>query len=528
MERDQVVYRPTGYVRASSLPPVSEVRKATFTQQVANGKQGEQFSFVWLLVSGLIVAGITFGAIAGYVRFFQPDNVYTERFGALAAEDALIQTLIDSEAAARAAADMSIMGLQSALGTDIEQEIATRTAQDMLLMQMLAQEVAEREAAQRMLRQLLSDEIQIRETTDNQTDYQLSDLERRLIVLRDYDVYALQQFMIKMDNLTHIQERLDTEIAERIASDMILMSQDSMQQAQIATISMDLANEIATRTAADLSHMMQIAPFLTGLFSINHQMGTNNNFNLVSDSTCGVSVGSGGTNVITLNANFIRTLGGMTPDATTRNIGLVAGQNFVITPNVPGHSLSFGLIAVPIPANELNFAGVIGNPTPFVFPVPAGQNWHFDFDWTGPTGIISNFPTYNGLGWEIPAGPGTYIVRMKLRMAFTVQSLPDGVPIQFGTCIGTHAYCLANPSDCTATKSYRWSSSQASYTGSYLALRGLQTNDATTEMTLVMQGNVYPTTTGVYPVWRYTDTFGTNGAPQTYLISVEYHITKLH
>lgn len=527
-----VVYRPSPSFRTGPrLPTVTRIR-AVSVKEIRSARAYYQFTSIWALVFAIGAAAVVAGAVMGWMNFAADDNVYTARFARLAQEDAITRTSLSTEQAVREAADMNIMSLHSTLGIDIVQEIATRLGQDMVLMTQLATEISQRQAAQALLNSLLGTEVSTRVSTDISTSIVLDGLEMRLNTLLAYDVFALQQFMLKMDNLTHIGERLAQEIAFRVASDMVLMAQDSAQTASLGVLASGIAAEIATRTASDMGAMAGVAQFLSqGLFTINNQTAVQNNFNIVSQIPCGVTVGSGGTNIITLANNALRFLGIIGPEPTTRNVGLYASTNMAITTNPAANTVRFDVLVVPVPSNGVEFSGAAVMLNAAVY----DNNWYMDAGFAGQ--YIMNYPTYNGQGWEIPLNPftnlpsGIWIVRMTQVITFFYSTdAPVANPVTSATCIGTFVQCANTPGANFPSKSY-----SISFAGSGVLVPqpfsnwGLNYQDAVFTSTTVIDGSLYPTAgTGVYSVWRYDGVPSAGGFPVVSAIRVLYQITRNH
>lgn len=474
----------------------------------------------------------TAGAVIGWVTFFAPDNNYAQRFGALAQEDARIQVAIDNERSVREASDLLVQSMQDSLNAGIVSEIANRTSQDMQLMSLLAAEVAAREAFQALLRQLLGDEVTYRLGNDTVIDTQLSGLEVRLATLNAYDVYALQQFMIKMGNLTNLASTLATEIATREASDAVLSAQDAAQINSIASLGPAIAAERATREAYDDYVSSLLDPLVDGgLFSINGMPGVQNNFNINAAPGCAFVVGSGGGNVITLSNNAILSLTGMQADPATRNIGIVGAGNVVVTPNPGGNSIGISLATVVPAANVAVYTGSISALSGF-----SDDRWQFDLSpgfGSGPSQFITNYNTYNNLGWEIPTvsglGVGIWVVNIRFAMTWQLQGTAFTAELTVGTCYGFYSGCAGNPQNNVPAKTYRIADSNSADVTT-LQAAGIWSQDIILDYTLIVDGRGVPAGTGVYPVWR-SEKLVYSGQTFVFVpaaLNIRYTVSRIH
>lgn len=519
MTETTVVYRPSAYIRKSEVQPLLPETKRYPAPTVS--ARPWYTTLAWVGAVTLLLMAITTAAAMGWIRAFQDDNVYAGRFAELAAENDAIQQSLDTEAAVRAAADDALIARQLILSDAVTLEETTRISQDIYLNQLLVAEIAAREAAQALLNALLLAEITARESADGTTAYALDDIEARLLVMQAYDIFALQQFMIKMDNFTHMSQRLAVNIAARMASDAALSAQDNAQVAAIALLSAQLAAEIATRMAADAAQMAAIAPFLNGVYRINGQNGVANAFDLVSNS-CSVVVGTSGGNVVTLSGGGLLTFGNQAPHTSTRDMAIYAGVNTVISSNPGANQMTIALIALPIPANVQSYTGAWSGGE-FIPP----DIWTFD----AGSGLFATFgSTYNGLAWEIPNDAftgfpaGNFIVRIKMSLTFSGLGTRALLQLVYGTCIGTHVTCVTTPTTNLVTNKAYSSPIVDLLAPAQLAFYGILYQDVVMETTLPINALAYPATTGVYPVWKNTG----NTVLRVVAIAIEYQVTRIH
>jgi hypothetical protein len=420
-------------------------------------------------------------------------------------------------------------------------EIATRTAQDALLLALVNAEIAARTAAQLALNTSLDAEIAAREAFDTLAFGEMANLTARLANLTAYDVYAQQEFDAIYNNLTLLELDLLNETATRIAEENVLIAQDAAQQAFIALFASELANETATRTSEGATQLMEIAAFLAdGILTINNQTALNHNFNFVSTNP-GFTIGSGGTNIITIAANnVITTVNSVTPNGTTFDIALTAGNNIVITPGV--NQLTVGLAVEPAPPNWASYYGSWMSVQTGNCEITPGT-WFFDaFDihTAGPSLVacpapeyIDNFNTYNGFGWEVPssggAGYGVWLVHITHKLTVQYAGTPFGAAYSMALCINTHASCMSAPHINEPQSSFVWQIAAAYIAGEW-GNWGMNFQDHVFKSTYIIDGRSLGANIGLYPVWQawqsstpYTITY----AAWLQATSVQYDVTQL-
>jgi len=111
------------------------------------------------------------------------------------------------------AKDMVLMGNVTDLDMRLVDEATSRLAKDMILMGNVTD-----------LEMRLMDEEQARMIKDMILMGNITSIEASLADLGAFDVFAIEQFMIKMGNITDLSDRIDAEELARIVKDMTLMT----------------------------------------------------------------------------------------------------------------------------------------------------------------------------------------------------------------------------------------------------------------------------------------------------------------
>jgi len=493
--------------------------------------------YILTLIGLAVVLICSAGAVFGWIKYFDDDD-FGPQFDMIRRKDAALQAAINTERNTRIAADAVLTAEQAATQILLDAEIATRTAQDALLLSLINAEIAARTAAQLALNNALDLEIAQREAFDTLAFAELANLTARLDLLIAYNVFAQQEFIEVYNNLTLLEAELAAETAARLASDAILAAQDLAQQNFIFTFSNELATEIATRTSQGETQLAEINAFLgNGILTLNNQSSLDHNFDFLAGNA-GFTIGSGGTNVITITNNAIATIDGVTPDPITFDVSILADNNVALTTGI--NQLTFSLVTVPPAPNYASYfgswAGISGQCQP-----PANFPWMFDaHDIAGsgtctPFPYITNYNTYNGFGWEVPLSGGTgygiWLVRVTMTITVNYLGIPFGIATTMGFCEDTRANCIANPNANEPQASFVFQRGDVVATAIW-AQTGLNYQDHTFKGTRVLDGRGLPAGTGLYPVWQYwlaASQFALPGSVAAYLyaIAVEYDVVQL-
>lgn len=269
--------------------------------------------------------------------------------------------------------------------------------------------MAAREAAQAALQAQLASEVAARLANDTAFFNQVDNITTILQGLVAYNQWAEQQFLIKMDNLTHIQQRLDQQIAKRIADDTTIETQLAYQNAQTIVYIANFTTEVTTRQTQNAALIADLDALVgNSVFTINNFSALNHEFTFQASGP-GYVITVSAPNIVNLAYTGVITMGGMTPTSVTRDIQFVAGNNVQITNNGPLHQFTIALINVPIAPNYQTSYGFI-TPIPSAL-IPPGSTsyltpmgnapYYFDLQWVG-TFINAGSPPTSG--WQIPQG----------------------------------------------------------------------------------------------------------------------------
>lgn len=274
----------------------------------------------------LIVAAV--GTTLVCVFFFQE---HTAQLSALAASDLRLDQAIYTEAIARLTKDMAVMQYQARLQSDLDADIAARQAKHAALDQGRQETTRLRLEGDQDIADRLAAEINGRQVNDTSTQYRIANASVVLDALEAFDVFTLQQFMIKMDNITDITSDILAEIATRTGIDMALMVQDTLIQNALSILVSELNTETSERFNRDMVIMNQLGLITGGLMrTINYQNPLNDDIQIVSLTPTSLEVDNGAQNsTIVIRAYGIQTVAGVGPNPMG-NVDLVEGQGITI------------------------------------------------------------------------------------------------------------------------------------------------------------------------------------------------------
>ncbi len=498
-----------------------------------------QIGALWVMAVSLVVASCGAGAVFGWVKYFSDDG-FAPQFEDAHQRNLVLHNAIGTEAVARAAADSTLTEEQAVTGAAIDAEIATRTAEDAQLLALITAEIAARVAAQQMLNASLAAEIAARLAADALAFSQLANLTARIDLLTAYNVYAQQQFVLKFAAFASLDAALAAETAARIAADNVLAAQDTAQQAFIVAFSAQLAAEIAARTAEDVAQLTAVEAILgPGILYINNKSAVNHNIDFLSDNA-GFTIGSGGTNVVTITNHAILTVDGQSPDPTTFDVFILADTNVQLVTGPS--SLQFSLVNIPPVPNYYAYTGTWVNPVSNECHPPVAE-WFFDAYNLRDAGnvcsiglFIVDYNTPTSTAWQIPLNgggvpDGVWLVHTTMVLTMGYLGTPYGISLTMGVCIDTRINCLTSPQTNTPQASLNWQWADVFATDDFRG-QGMNLQDHIFKSSYVVDGRGAAVGTGVFPVWirdQGEDGFGTPISTDSFLrgITVQQEITQL-
>lgn len=379
-------------------------------------------SLFFIVLSGIFVAGAFFGANVLFDR-------YDGTFDKLRATDILLGQQLYNGTRARQIKDVLLNQQIDQLTAQWQAEILIRLAEHAILQDEVGNETAARIESHEALGDAISNETAARLAEDAILAEDIANVTMMVEMGEAFDAYTLQQLMIKMANITRMENDLYAEIAARIAKDNILSLHGALADSTIAYLQMKAAKNTHERTIKDTLLTQQIAAIVGVEYvtTINGQLPVNREMIITSPNNLTTMVESPGQLLITNNG--IRTINTVMPD-TTGEIGFSAGMGMIVdTVSVPPYTWRISATGVPIVPNyfttSASYAGM----------------------WTGDGDINTGwfffpcvFPAYNGnnCGWTAPDN-GTYIVQVNLLLPNVVanQGLAGGNNIRIAMAVGT-------------------------------------------------------------------------------------------
>lgn len=553
----------------------------------SKGRRRVSLGFIAGLIAFVFFVVVVTGSVFGWREFFKPDGdepILLE----LAFRDAQLMEQLVNESAIRFSEDMRIMALQANLSDAINEEIRIRTEQDALLLRLLLEEIFNRTQKQNALYAGVAQETADRIAGDAAINATLTPIEQRIDAVQEYNDWAAIKFMIVMQNLTDIYDRLQQEIAERVGNETELLAHLALQQMQVTDLQNALAAETAARTAKDMTMMTQVNALLDGeIIFINDAYTLDNKFTFES-ANAGYTFGVGSpSNVITMSNNWLICINDVYPDNSTSIMTLIPGVNTLIQYNSTNSTIDVSMVNLPVEPNHIIYFGWMVNPNnpgliggfpfdthPLFVHLDAG--WMVDFSFFGASNIINNFNTPDTDHWMIPSNMGqsigTYLMKVQIAIGLYLNALyygPGSVEnnypsysfaniagaVCFSTnlaqCVSGQATLICDNSTCTqgpieahgqkAFNNYdstRWTDVQGGIANGFFVqsnqfpsvLNGfLEPMFVVIDIATVVNGYHFPVGTRAYPMWKVIDTDRQFALSDTFStsVSITYDITRL-
>lgn len=394
------------------------------------------FSIGWILsmvILGFFSAGATFGVYV-FVKNYDNDFVL------LSNTDVRLQQAIYKDSQARELKDILLEQQNAELAAEIPPETAERLANYLLLLSLIQNETDTRIWEQQYLTDLLNNETAARVAADLLLYPQIVNITMMVQMAEQYNIYSRAKFMILMNNITSLDQRLTVEIDTRTAAYRLLEITGAQHQSTIDYLFSKLAKETHDRTIKDelLQEQLNFIMSMTdGLKSINGVGPTDSRVKFTSPNPV-TTFGNGGNpkggNLIIFN-NGIYSINGVTREPTTKDIAFIAGERMTIT-QTGLHELTIATDLLPTAMNIVHLSGTYA--LSYVTPDQSMFGSCTDFNNTiipcGPAAKKAwlpvlppndcsqrGFPLYNGntCGWSAPSN-GTFIVEIVVTLSVTL------------------------------------------------------------------------------------------------------------
>jgi hypothetical protein len=339
-----------------------------------------------------LVRGVSAAAIVAYLAFFVAAAYmggrvlfynYEDKFAQLGAADVTVQQGLYNDTVARQQGDILIEQEVAATYPILDADTAAREAEFELLLVLIQNETLARLAEEAPYAGDIAAEAAIRSAMNAIFDVNITTIEALVAAANAYDAYSLQQFMIKMQNITDMNTLLETDIAERIASTAALSTEAAQSAATIAYLTTAIAKEIHDRSIQDVL-LIEWYEALVGtiagneLETINGQSAVQYNINITSTNVRTIVTTTPGQ--VLLDNRAIRTIDSVTPAAVTLDIDLIPGLHVTVVNTAPH---TFTVASTLVASQAPNFFRTVtsmvfpGTPTlsPSVWLTPSGCQW---------------------------------------------------------------------------------------------------------------------------------------------------------
>jgi len=312
--------------------------------------------FIRVLAILLFLATII-GAIMAWVFFFRP---YDHTFSELKATELTLQQAVYNETTTRVLVDMALMQEQAAQEASLTLDISTRIEEQDAVNASLILDIIARETGDAEISSALEVEIAGRILNDTILQAEIVNATSALEAVQTFDVFSMQQFMIKMGNISDLSAEIDAEIAARIAADLALQAADLIIDEALVLLISQLSVEVANRISNDtfINNELHIITE-TLLETINGQLPIAHNMIFQSLSANLIIANGGPSNQITVTQTALGSLAGVTPDAS-ENIAITATHGLtVLFPSANTIEIGFISTAPPTSSNHARLRTVV-------------------------------------------------------------------------------------------------------------------------------------------------------------------------
>jgi hypothetical protein len=306
-----------------------------------------------ILVIAFFLAMVV-GIIMAWVFYFRS---FDKTFASLAAEELLLSQEIYNETTARLLADMALMQTQAAQQSALDLDIAMRIAEQTYVNITLIADIAAREAGDAAIEARLLAEMAFRMGNNTALQIEIDNATTVMEAVNAFNAYSMQQFMIKMGNITDITAEIEAETVARIAADAALFAADIIIDADLVLLVSELTAEVNARIAKDAIINNQLHLITTSLLrTIDGQLPIAANM-VFQSLSASLVIGSGiPANQITVTQNALLSLAGVLADASG-NIAITANNGLSVT--FPGPHIVQLLYTGPVPPPAMNSARLI-------------------------------------------------------------------------------------------------------------------------------------------------------------------------
>lgn len=353
-------------------------------------------------IFALFTVTVLLGASFSWYYYFKP---YDATFASLKSTNVILAQRVYNETVARVFKDMNMMVAQQNMQNRMDKDIQDRIREQNFINQTTIAEIQAREQGFGQLYQETLQENATRAAQDALLQQQIDNATVVLQAIKDFDIYAMEQFMIKMANITDITADIYRERDERIAADDLLFATDVIIQNALVVLVNQLNNEINTRIAKDNLIQGQLQLIVNGVLkTMNAQSPIAGQIVLTAlDPPQYLNISNDpGAHEIKIEQNGLLTINGVGPDPTSKSIQFIPGQGILIDSPSP-HTIR--IMPDPLNAYEpTNHARLLS-----VYPIGRATCWLQSGYWpTTCGGLIFEFPCiYLQNTVDICTGPGS-------------------------------------------------------------------------------------------------------------------------
>ena len=304
-------------------------------EEVSSGVRGVTLRMFFILV----IIGIGIGLVMGSVVWFRS---HEGQFQTLYWKNLALQEAVFTERTARSNKDMILMQEQArqeqAFADDVQARITEQTYIDVTLQE----DIQQRTINDQNISDLLDNETAARIAGDQSLQERIDNATADLNVIKAFQNYSADKFMVIMQNVTDLQTALQQEIDDRIATIMYIMSQRTIVDTALVNLVNAVNQEIQDRIDKDGNLTVLINLATHGIIrSINDQQPINYIMYLVSTNDLFLTITNGTSNEIVINNLGIYSFNGTVhSDNATHLLFFTADHGFGITDDPLNHEMT--------------------------------------------------------------------------------------------------------------------------------------------------------------------------------------------
>lgn len=312
----------------------------------------------------LVAVGVGIGLVMGSVVWFRS---HEGQLQTLYWKDAGLKDALFHEKTTRVNKDMIMMQEQARQEQVFVDEVVTRIAEQTHINETLQNDISEREGNDTVLSELLDNETAARIAGDQALQDRINNATADMDVIKAFQNYSIDKFMILMQNISDLQTTLQQDITDRNTAIMLIMAQRTAVDTALVNLVNALNAEIQARIDKDDALQLLINLATRGIIrSINGQEPIDNVMHLVSTNDLFLTITNGTFGEIVINNLGIYSFNGIVQATTDTHEVFITGSNgFNVTNDPANNAIIFGSLFTqgPVPPNFVRLSATFPHGT---------------------------------------------------------------------------------------------------------------------------------------------------------------------